>query len=118
MAALRSARNQLKDAIDKWVLTKKNYEDDGFKLTRVVGHRRHWDTAKLERILPRGIFKNIVRVEADSAKIDQYVRAGRLSLDLIEPALIEEPTAPYVKWTTKRVDANPDEAEKLREQFA
>lgn len=118
LVKLQEDRTALKAAIDAYVLSKRNYEDADFRLTRVQGNRRYWDTDKLEKILPRGIFKRIVEVQADPAKIDEYVRKGTLRLDLIEPALIEEPNAPYVKWT--RITAKPDggaEAASLAEKL-
>lgn len=111
---LRAKRAALKDAIDKFVMKSKQYEDAGYKLTRVQSYRRKWDTAKLERILPRPIFKRIVKVEADPAKIDEFVKGGAIKLKEIEAALIEEPNAPYIKWT--KITAKPDaqaEAEAL-----
>jgi hypothetical protein len=91
----------LKEDIDAYVIDNEDYEDDDYKLTRVQGFRRKWDTAKLEKILPRGIFKNIVKVEADPVKIDEYVRSGKLKAKLIEPAFEELPNKPYVKMTKK-----------------
>ncbi len=111
LATLEQRRAQLKRDIDEWVLGAESYEDDAMKLTRVASKRRYWDTARLEKILPRGIFKNIVKIEADPDKIDQYVRAGRINAKMIEPALVEEPNAPYVKWTRKRQDEGAGEAE-------
>lgn len=91
----------LKEDIDKYVLDKDDYEDTDYKLTRVQAFRRRWDVDKLEAILPRGIFKNIVRVEPDPAKIDQYVREGKIDMKKIAPAYTETPNAPFVKMTKK-----------------
>jgi hypothetical protein len=91
----------LKSDIDGYVLDKDDYEDDNYKLTRVQAFRRTWDTAKLEKILPRGIFKNIVTVSADPSKIDEYVRSGKIKSKQIEPAFTETPNAAYVKLTKK-----------------
>jgi hypothetical protein len=91
----------LDEDIKGYVLDKDDYEDDDYKLTRVQAFRRTWDTAKLEKILPRGIFKNIVKVTADPTKIDQYVREGKIKAKQIEPAFIETPNQPFVKITKK-----------------
>jgi hypothetical protein len=101
----------LKSAVDKYVTEKENYEDDNVKITRVQGFRRSWNVAKLETILPRGIFKNVVTVMADAEKIDQYVREKKIDMKKIAPALEETPNRPYAKWSKKSHDANRGEAE-------
>jgi hypothetical protein len=101
----------LKADIDAFVIDNEDYEDDDYKLTRVQGFRRSWDVTKLETILPRGIFKNIVKVEADPIKIDEYVRSGKIKAKQIEPAFSETPNKPYVKMTKKSHAEERGEAE-------
>lgn len=99
-------------AINAFVLDKGiDYEDNAVKLTRVQAYRRKWDVKKLESILPRGIFKNVTKTEADPAKIDEYVRKGKIDAKLIEPAFDETPNAPFVKWTVKSDSAGIGEVE-------
>lgn len=101
LEALAFERAGLKESIEKFVKDKGDYEDDSIKVTRVQGHRRTWNVAKLESIVPRGVFKNLVKMEVIPAKVDEYVRKGKLDRKKIAPAFEETPNAPYVKWTPK-----------------
>jgi hypothetical protein len=100
------------------VLDKGSYEDDRYKITRVIGFKRAWNVAKLEKLLPRGIFKNITKTEADPAKIDEYVKAGRIKLKEIEPAFEETPLKAYPKWTEKKGERGQEEADSLAAKLA
>jgi hypothetical protein len=98
----------LKEAVDRWVI--KNYEpstgydNDTVSLTHVQGHTRRWNAEKLEELVPKGIFKNLVTITVVPAKIDEYVRAKKIKREDIEPAFEETPNKPYVKWTPKKLD--------------
>ena len=101
IVSLQQEIADLKVGIDAYVLDREDYEDDDYKLTRVQAFRRRWDVQKLEAILPRGIFKNIVKIEVDPIKLDQLVREGRIAAKKIEPAFTETPNQPFVKITKK-----------------
>jgi len=92
------------------------FEDADFKVTKVVSHRRVWNAEKLATLVPRGVYKNLVTVTVVPAKVDQYVRAGKVTLDAIGAAYEETPNAPYVKLTRKQADAA-DEAQSLAEKL-
>lgn len=112
VAALQAEIETLDADIKAYVLdSEENYEDDKYKLTRVQGFRRHWDTDKLEKILPRGIFKNAVTIQADPQKIDQLVRDGKVKMNLIAPAYVEVPNTAYVKVSRKRNDEQKGDVE-------
>jgi hypothetical protein len=98
---LESRMNTLKSAIDESVIEGDNYEDDSVKITRVQAMSRKWDTEKLEKILPRAVFRKIIKVEVDPDKLEQASRAGELTDEQITPALNETSNKPYAKWTTK-----------------
>lgn len=108
----------LKAAVDAFVLDHEAYEDDTYKLTRVQGHRRTWNADKLEAILPRGLFKRVIKITVDPAKLDQLVRAKKIDGKKIDPAFEETPNAPYVKYTVKSEDSGASEAEGLAEALA
>ena len=101
IVSLQQEIADLKLGIDAYVLDREDYEDDDYKLTRVQAFRRRWDVDKLEAILPRGLFKNIVKIEVDPIKLDQLVREGRITAKKIEPAYTETPNQPFVKITKK-----------------
>jgi hypothetical protein len=111
---LEAQMTALKTAVDKWVI--KNYEpstgydNEVVSLTHVQSHTRRWNAEKLEELVPRGIFKNLVTVTVVPAKIDEYVRAKKLKREDIEAAYEETENKPYVKWTPKK-QANADRAE-------
>lgn len=112
LVLLQKERAQLKEDIDAYILKRSTpYEDDNYKLTRVQGFRRTWNVSKLEAILPRGIFKNVIKMEADPQKIDQYVRDGKIDRKKIEPAFEESPNRAYVKMTKKSHHEERGEAE-------
>jgi len=85
-------------------------ETDDVILTHVQGHTRVWDAEKLEKLVPRGIFKNLVTITVVPAKIDEYVRAKKITREQIEEAFVEKPKKPYVKWTPKK-QAQADKAD-------
>lgn len=105
----------LKTGIDAWVLDHEKYADDTITITRVQAMRRTWNPDKLEKLVPRGIFKNLVTFTVVPAKIDAYVRQGKLDLDKIAPAFEETPNAPFTKWTVKSNKNGEVEADSLAE---
>lgn len=115
LEAMEERRGALKSAVDAFVLDHESYEDEDIRITRVQSFRREWNADKLEKMLPRGVFKNVVKIAVVPAKIDQYVRQGKIDRDAIEAAFEETPNAPYAKWTDK---ADPDRATKDAEGLA
>jgi hypothetical protein len=112
-------RGALKSAIDAYVLDHDEFETDTLKITRVQAHRRTWNIDTLAKIVPRGIFKNIVKMTVDPAKIDALVKEGRLDSKKIAPAYVETPNAAYVKWTEKSdTTSGADEADALADALA
>jgi hypothetical protein len=107
----------LTEAIDNFILSRYDagdgFENDNWKATHVQGHRRSWDVSKLEKLLPRGIFKNVVKITADPQKIDEYVRAKKINMDDIQEAYVETPNKPYTKVTAKSTARGEAEAESL-----
>lgn len=105
IAPLRTERDRLREAADKYVVDHYNpgegIETDTFKMTKVVGHTRWWNPEKLEKLVPRGIYKNLVEVKVLPAKVDEYVRKGKIKRADIEAAFEERPNKPYVKMTKK-----------------
>lgn len=105
IGALRAQRDKLKESIDAYVIDKyeagDGYEDDTFLATKVVGFMRNWSAEKLEKLMPRGLFKQVVKLSIDNAKLDQLVKAGKIDREMIEPAFEEAPKKPYVKVTRK-----------------
>jgi hypothetical protein len=115
----------VKEALDNYVIDKfqagDGYEDDDWKATKVVGHKRTWDVEKLGKLIPKGIFKNVVKVSVDGEKIDAMVAAGRLDRKKISAAFTEKPNKPYVKITKREKDAKKKgeaEAESLAAKLA
>lgn len=106
--ALSEENQALFSAVNEYVLARykhgEGYEDDNWKITKVRATRRRWNPDVLKGLVSHGVFKNVVKVEVDSAKIDSYVRQGKIQMDDIAAAYEEEPTAPYVK-RTKRSDS-------------
>jgi hypothetical protein len=96
----------------------RGYEDDSVKITKVVGHRRTWNAEKLKKLVKPGVFKNLVSLTVRPEKIDEYVKAGRLSLDEVADAFDEVPNAPYAKFTFKNQDDRSSEAESLAAKLA
>lgn len=101
----------LNAAVDKYMLAhykpKQGIETPRMNLTIVQSHKRQWDAAILERLVPRAVFKNLVEVTVIPAKIDEYVRAKKIDRKKIEKAYVETPNKPYVKRSKKK--ANTDE---------
>jgi hypothetical protein len=96
---LEEVRAKIKAAVDEYALEHEGYQDERWKLTRVQGFKRAWNVDKLAKILPKSVFKHVTKIEADPAKIDDYVRKGTIKLETIEPAYEETPQKAYVKWT-------------------
>ena len=113
-ADLKRKREDIKEAVDAYVLkhfkAQDGIETPGYKLTHVQGHTRTWDAAKLESLVPRGIFKNLVALTVVPAKIDEYVRAKKIDRDAIAAAYTEKPNKPYVKWSPVK-ESSADRAE-------
>lgn len=107
--AMEGEQAAIKEGINKYVLTKKNYDDGKIKLTRVQAHRRAWNVDKLEKILPHAIFRKVIKIEVDKTKLDELVKKGTISADRIDPAFEETPNAPSVKWT--RTNTNDGKAQ-------
>jgi len=105
---LEAQMTLLKEAVDKYVIKNyepsSGYENDAVSLTHVQGHTRRWNAEKLEELVPRGIFKNLVTIAVVPAKIDEYVRAKKIKREDIEAAYEETPNKPYVRWTPKKLD--------------
>jgi len=113
----------LSQAIDEFVLTKYDagdgYEDDGWKLTKVVGHSRVWNAEKLHKLIPYGVFKKVTRVVVDTHKLNEAVKTGEIDLDRVDAAYEITPNAPYVKRTRKSQGGDPEaEAATLAEKLA
>lgn len=123
-APLVQEQKDLKEALDKYVIEKfeagDGYEDDDWKATKVVGHKRTWDVEKLGKLIPRGIFKNVIKVSVDGEKVDAMVAAGRLDRKKIAAAFTETPNKPYVKITKREQDAKKGEqqARELADKLA
>ena len=117
---LREDIGKLTEAIDEYIVehyqASDGYEDDNIKLTKVVGHTRRWNPDKLRKLLPTRLYKLVIKVSVDSAKLDELVREGKIERDKIESAFEEMPNAPYVKRTDKTDrKTREDEAAKLQE---
>lgn len=114
----------LSEAINGYVLDHYDdgdgYEDSDWKATRVVSHRRTWNVERLARLVPKAVFKNVTTTTVVPAKIDQMVRAGKVTLDELAPAYEETANAPYVKVTrrSESSDAGQSEAEELAAKLA
>ena len=105
MAELRIEKQELEDAVDKYVLDHykpgDGYEDDSVKITKVVSHKRYWDPDKLRKLLPTKLYKLVINVSVNSAKLDELVREGKIDREKIESAFEEIPNTPYAKRTAK-----------------
>lgn len=112
---LEERREQLKSEIDDLVIQAgEEYEDDKVRIVRVQGFRRNWDADKLEKIIPRAVFRRIVKIEVDPNKLDDEVRAGKLKLTRqVKAALNETPNKPFAKWTQKSKKSGVAEADAL-----
>lgn len=105
LAKLQADHSALREAVDAYVLKQGEYEDDGIKLTKVQSNTRTWNPDVLETLVPRGVFKNLVKIVVDNDKVQEYVAAKKIKAADIAPAYEEKPKAPYVKWTAKKVGA-------------
>lgn len=116
VASLREEKQALEDAVDKFIISKfepgDGYEDESVKLTKVVSYRRYWNPDKLRKLLPTSVYKTVINVTVNSAKLDELVREGRIDRDKIESAYEEVPNTPYVKKTAKagKSDRSAEEA--------
>lgn len=108
----------LRLAINQFVLDNDGYEDDSIKITRVQAFRRTWNAEKLENLVPRGIFKNLVTFTVKPEKIDEYVRQGKLNAEKIAAAYEESPNAPFTRWSKKSQANGAAEAQSLAEKLA
>jgi hypothetical protein len=123
-AKLQEERGALKEAVDEYVMEKVKdgqYEDDTYKLTRTQGHTRTWNVDKLEAILPRALFKRVIKITVDGQKVDELVRAKKIDRKKIRAAFEERPNKPYVKHTKKAADDSAKrskEAESLAEKLS
>lgn len=97
------------------------YEDDVWKATKVVGHRRSWNVDTLEKIMPRALFKRCTTIAVDSGKLDQLVREKKVDRKKIAKAFTEVANEPYIRITRKTPDQSEiaaDEAAGLAEKLA
>jgi hypothetical protein len=111
----------LSAAIDRFVLERysagEGYEDANWKLTKVVGHSRRWNADKLQKLIPYGVFKKIVKVEVVPNLLNEAVKNGEIDLEAVDAAYEDTPNAPYVK-RTRRSQSGGDEAAMLAEKLA
>jgi len=118
---LVAARDALQAVVDEYVLKSydpgSGYEDDGHKLTVVQSHTRKWNPDKLRKLVPTHIFKNLIEVKVLPAKVDEYVRAGKIKREDIEDAYEESANTPYIKKTTRGAKNGASEAASLAERL-
>ena len=123
-APLKVEREELQSAVDKYVVDHyeagQGYEDSNYRATKVVGHTRSWNPVTLQKLLPTRLYKLVIIVKVDSAKLDELVREGKIERKKIEKAFEETPNTPYVKMTKKDQSAarSADESESLAEALA
>lgn len=112
-------RADLEDAVKAFALDVENYEDEAYKVTKVQGHTRYWDTDKLEKLVPKGLFLRCVNLVAAPDKIDALVKQGKLDRKVIAKAFIEKKNSPYAKITKKSEPGTDgeDEAASLAEKL-
>lgn len=115
--ALGIEREDLDKKIKAYVLKKGNVEIPGYLLTRVQGFRRAWNSEKLQKIVPKGLFLQIVDYIPNPDKIDELVKAGKLDSKKIDKAFEETPNAPYVKITKRKQDDG-SEADRVAKALA
>lgn len=124
VAPLREERDKLAKAVDQYVIShyeaSDGYEDDDVKLTKVVGYRRSWNPAKLQKLLPTSLYKLIIKVSVDAEALNELVKEGKIDRKKIESAYEETPNAPYVKRTVKGTGTSraSDEAAELAAKLA
>lgn len=113
---MREEKQILIDAVERYVLDKyepgSGYEDESVKITKVVSHKRYWNPDKLRKILPTSVYKLVIKVSVDGAKIDELVREGKIDRERIESAFEEIPNTPYVRRSLKsdKSDRSAEEA--------
>lgn len=116
VAPMREEKQILIDAVERYVLDKyepgSGYEDESVKITKVVSHKRYWNPDKLRKILPTSVYKLVIKVSVDGAKIDELVREGKIDRERIESAFEEIPNTPYVRRSLKsdKSDRSAEEA--------
>jgi hypothetical protein len=112
---LQETAGKLREAVDKYIIDKysagEGIETPTYLATKVVGHTRTWNVEKLQKLIPRGILKNVVKMTVDGAKVDEYVRAGKIDRNKIKGAYEERPNKPYVKITRRSQDDGKADAE-------
>lgn len=121
IVSLREEIQRVGDAINTYVLDHyeagEGFESDDWLATKVVGHRRTWDVEKLQKLIPRGILKNVVEMKVIPDKIDEYVRKGKLDRKKIAAAFEEVPNKPYVR-ITKREQSSEEKGSAEAESLA
>lgn len=112
---MEAERAGLKEAIDKAIVEDGvEYDTDEIKITRVQSHKRVWNVDKLEAILPRPLFRKVIKIAVDPDKLDQLVKAGQVDEKKLDPAFEETPQKAYARWTWKADKSKgSDEAESL-----
>lgn len=92
----------LKAEIDRMIVEEGvEYDTDGIRITRVQAFKRVWNVDKLEQIIPRPLFRKVIKIDVDANKLDQLVREGKIDDKKIAPAYEETPNKAYAKWTYK-----------------
>lgn len=118
---LEEEKHALSIEVDAFVLDHyeagDGYEDDAIRITKVQGHSRRWNAETLMRLVPRGVFKTLVDVTVVPAKVDDAVKAGRITLEQIADAFEETPNRPYLKRTVK-AQGREDQAASLAEKLS
>jgi hypothetical protein len=119
-AEMKAESVALKFAIEDF-LVKKNRKALGMKgyrwqLIRPVN--RSWDRDRLRELVGKATFLKLVKTEVDPDKVDEFVRSGKLKLNVIEEALIELPKKPYIKRYESSDDAADEEADRVRKAMA
>ena len=103
----REKVESLQAALNAYVIAafkaSEGYEDDQWRGTKVVGHRREWDIDGLRKAISGPLYKAVIDVKIDGQKVDELVRAGKLDLNAIKRFYTEKANKPSVKWTRKTV---------------
>lgn len=114
---MQEEREELDKKVKEYVLKKDSIETPGYKLTVVRGFMRKWDGDALAKLVPKGMFLKLVDYVPNPEKIDELVKAKKISEKQISPAYIETPKAPYVK-ITKKTQSDSGEADRVAEALA
>lgn len=77
------------------------YDDDHYKITKVVQHTRTWNIDKLKALVKPKVFKQVTELRVVPAKINELVSSGKLDIDEIESAYESSPNRPYIKKSVK-----------------